>query len=46
MIGPLGISQTVRSLIDKISKFQTGFVYHYALIMLLGLITFVGLISL
>ena len=35
-IGPDGISSLIRNLADRISQLQTGFVYHYAFAMLIG----------
>jgi NADH-ubiquinone oxidoreductase chain 5 len=45
-IGPFGIASIFRELAQQISRLQSGFVYHYALVMLIGLtlcITFIGL---
>lgn len=44
--GPLGISQIFLSLTKFLSKLQSGFIYHYAVIMLLGLTTLVACITL
>jgi hypothetical protein len=38
MLGPHGAVSTFTSLMKKISKLQTGFIYHYAFIMLVGII--------
>ena len=38
-LGPLGIIQIIQKLSKKISSFQTGFIYHYALMMIVGLIS-------
>jgi len=46
ILGPYGISQTVQSLSRQISKIQSGFVYHYALSMLIGLTLFIAIIGL
>jgi NADH-ubiquinone oxidoreductase chain 5 len=46
ILGPLGISNTFQKLSQQISKIQTGFVYHYALSMLIGLTLFIALIGL
>lgn len=35
--GPLGLSQTFRSAAERMAAWQTGYIYHYALILLLGL---------
>nr|YP_001315130.1 NADH dehydrogenase subunit 5 [Chlorokybus atmophyticus]ABO15105.1 NADH dehydrogenase subunit 5 [Chlorokybus atmophyticus] len=48
ILGPYGISATLRRIVQQVSRLQSGFVYHYAFIMLIGLtlfITFVGLSS-
>jgi NADH-ubiquinone oxidoreductase chain 5 len=45
-IGPFGIASIFRQLGQQMSGIQSGFVYHYALVMLIGLtlcITFIGL---
>lgn len=41
ILGPYGISYTFRRLAKRISQLQSGFVYHYAFAMLLGLTLFV-----
>nr|WRW53967.1 NADH dehydrogenase subunit 5 [Actinidia chinensis]WRW54177.1 NADH dehydrogenase subunit 5 [Actinidia eriantha] len=41
ILGPYGISYTFRRLVERISQLQSGFVYHYAFAMLLGLTLFV-----
>lgn len=38
LFGPYGIATTFSSLAKDFSKVQTGFIYHYAFIMLLGVI--------
>jgi len=46
ILGPYGIALTFQSLSQQMKKIQSGFIYHYAFIMLLGLtllIAFVGL---
>ena len=35
--GPDGVSKTIKLFTNKISQFQTGFIYDYAFVMLLGL---------
>ena len=37
MIGPFGISRTFQRLSQQISRLQSGFLYHYAVVMLCGL---------
>nr|AEN56118.1 NADH dehydrogenase subunit 5 [Cucumis melo subsp. melo] len=41
ILGPYGISYTFRRLAERISQLQSGFVYHYAFAILLGLTLFV-----
>ena len=41
MIGPFGISQTFTQLSHQISKLQSGFIYHYAVVMLCGLLVLI-----
>jgi NADH-ubiquinone oxidoreductase chain 5 len=40
LIGPLGIIRLISNLIKKISSLQSGLIYHYILIMILGLTFF------
>ena len=37
-IGPYGIAKTVSSVSKKLSQLQTGYVYHYAFIILVALV--------
>jgi NADH-ubiquinone oxidoreductase chain 5 len=46
ILGPYGISYTIRKMAQQISKIQSGFVYHYAFVMLLGLTIFISVIGL
>ena len=46
ILGPYGIARTFQKLSQQISKIQSGFVYHYALSMLIGLTLFIALIGL
>jgi len=46
IIGPSGISSTLRQLASEISKIQTGFVAHYAFVMLIGLTVFISIFGL
>lgn len=46
ILGPSGISVTFRRLAKQISQLQSGFVYHYAFVMLLGLTIFMTIIGL
>ncbi len=36
VIGPLGITKTVKQLSKQVSFLQTGYIYNYAFIMLVG----------
>ena len=42
-IGPDGITAVVRNLAGRVSQMQSGFVYHYAFAMLIGV---AGLVTL
>ena len=46
ILGPYGISQTFQKLSRQISKIQSGFVYHYALSMLIGLTFCIAIVGL
>nr|YP_009674812.1 NADH dehydrogenase subunit 5 [Fossombronia foveolata]QDE12797.1 NADH dehydrogenase subunit 5 [Fossombronia foveolata] len=46
ILGPYGISYTIREMAQRISKIQSGFVYHYAFVMLLGSTIFISVIGL
>jgi len=46
ILGPYGISHTFQKLSRQISKIQSGFVYHYALTMLIGLTVFIAIVGL
>jgi NADH-ubiquinone oxidoreductase chain 5 len=46
IIGPTGISFTLRELATDISKIQTGFIAHYAFVMLIGLTVFMTIFGL
>jgi len=46
ILGPTGIAQTVQHMLRQIRSLQSGFVYHYALMMLIGLTFFVSLLGL
>ncbi len=39
--GPDGIARVSRGLAQRFSRFQTGYVYHYAFVMLIGIVVFV-----
>lgn len=45
-LGPYGIAKTVNSLSKNLGKLQTGFVYHYAFIIVIAITLFVPLIFL
>merc|ERR1711916_404486 len=44
VIGPNGISRGILALSQRVSKLQTGLVYHYSFLMLIGLTLYLGLI--
>ena len=46
ILGPGGVSSTLRQLASNISKIQTGFVAHYAFVMLIGLTVFMSIFGL
>ena len=46
ILGPHGIARTFQKLSQQISKIQSGFIYHYALSMLIGLTLFIALTGL
>lgn len=46
ILGPFGISKTIRNLASQVSLLQSGLIYHYAVIMLIGLPVLITLISL
>jgi proton-translocating NADH-quinone oxidoreductase chain L len=46
ILGPSGIASTFLNIAKYASKLQTGLIYHYAVVMLLGLTVFISLISL
>jgi NADH-quinone oxidoreductase subunit L len=41
-LGPDGISARVLSITKRVVRLQTGFVYHYAFVMLIGIVIFVS----
>ena len=49
ILGPYGVTKTIQALLKEVRSIQTGYVYHYALVMLIALtflITITGLWSL
>jgi NADH-ubiquinone oxidoreductase chain 5 len=46
LFGPYGLSTTVLKLTSKFSKFQTGYIYHYAFIVFIGVSFFLSFIIL
>lgn len=46
MLGPYGAVSSFSSLMKKTSKLQTGFIYHYAFIMLVGIVFLLAFTSL
>lgn len=45
IVGPTGIMRTFGNLLTEIRNLQSGFVYHYALLMLIGLTMFISIIG-
>ncbi len=43
ILGPLGFIRFFLTVINKISKLQTGLIYHYIFLMILGITFFIGL---
>ncbi|MBB21232.1 MAG: hypothetical protein CMP20_17510, partial [Rickettsiales bacterium] len=46
ILGPFGITQGIRDIVHQIQHLQSGFIYHYAFVMLLGLTFLLTLLSL
>lgn len=46
ILGPHGIVRTVNKLTSDIAKLQTGYIYHYAFVMLLGVTFLITIVSL
>mmetsp|Transcript_23186 Transcript_23186/g.75568 ORF Transcript_23186/g.75568 Transcript_23186/m.75568 type:complete len:684 (-) Transcript_23186:363-2414(-) len=46
LIGPTGITRRFQALLRQLPPLQSGFVYHYALLMLIGLCFFISLLGL
>ena len=44
MLGPLGVSKTILTFVQQISRLHSGFIFNYALIMLLGIAILVFLV--
>jgi hypothetical protein len=44
-LGPLGLSNFFRSLSFRASNFQTGLIYHYAFIFLVGLLVLLSIFA-
>jgi len=45
LLGPSGIAASFQALAQSLSRFQSGLIYHYAVVMLLGIVVFVTLVS-
>ncbi len=43
IVGPLGFTRFFSTVINKISKLQTGLIYHYIFLMILGITFFISL---
>ena len=46
VLGPYGVVTTFTNLMKTTSKLQTGYIYHYAFVMLVGLVIFLATTSL
>ena len=46
ILGPFGITQGIRDLVGQTRQLQSGFIYHYAFVMLLGFTFLLTLLSL
>lgn len=46
ILGPTGIIKTISQVMKQSKNFQSGYVYHYALLMLLGLTLFITVVGL
>lgn len=46
ILGPTGIIKTTRQMIKQSKSLQSGYVYHYALLMLIGLTLFITILGL
>jgi len=44
-LGPLGLSNFFKSLSLKVSDFQSGLIYHYAFIFLIGLLVLLSVFA-
>ena len=44
--GPEGLSKLVRVISDKAVNFQSGYLYHYAFVMLIGVTFFILIVGL
>ena len=46
MLGPYGFVSSFSYLMKKVSKLQTGYIYHYAFVMLIGVTFYLTFIEL
>nr|YP_007890615.1 NADH dehydrogenase subunit 5 [Jakoba bahamiensis]AGH24109.1 NADH dehydrogenase subunit 5 [Jakoba bahamiensis] len=46
VFGPYGLEKSVLAIASRVSKLQTGYIYHYAFIMLIGITFLIAFISL
>ena len=46
MFGPYGISNVISQGSQTVSKMQSGYLYHYAFVMLMGVSSFVAFVGL
>lgn len=45
IIGPTGLYRTIKNLAQKVTSVQTGFIYHYTYVMIIGLTFFITLLG-
>jgi proton-translocating NADH-quinone oxidoreductase chain L len=46
LVGPTGIIKSFQTILQTVRLLQTGFIYHYALLMLIGLTSLIALVGL
>jgi NADH-ubiquinone oxidoreductase chain 5 len=45
MVGPYGLTQSMQKFVSELRHFQSGYIYHYALVILLGLTFMISFVS-
>ena len=46
ILGPYGLERTIKTLTAKVREVQSGYIYHYAFIMLLGITLLITIVTL